>query len=432
MPNSITPIAITDHRARPRVFGIEADDRRRHLYIVGKTGSGKSVLLENMIVADLKAGHGLAVIDPHGDLAKRVLDFVPSRRINDCIYFNPQDSEHPIAFNILEKIKQEQQSLVASGLIAAFKKIWSQGPSSFWGPRLEYVLRNTLLALLETPGSTLLQVMRLLAEKQFREQIIQKIKDPVVSYFWNYEFSQYPARFLTEVVAPIQNKIGAFLSSPLIRNIIGQTRSTFSFREVMDRGNVLIVNLAKGRIGEDTSALLGALIITKLQLAAMERADTPERRRRDFYLYVDEFQSIATLSFADLLTEARKYRLNLILANQFTEQLDEQVRAAVLGNAGTIIAFRLGANDAYFVGREFEPEVGASHLMKLGRFQIALRLMIRNQTSLAFTAKTLPPRGRRQEEGNRATVIRVSRQRYAKPREAVEQRIAQEMRNKES
>jgi DNA helicase HerA-like ATPase len=399
------------------------------MYIVGKTGTGKSVLLENLLIADLRAGYGLAVIDPHGDLAERILDFVPSRRINDCIYFNPDDLDNPIAFNVLESVPSAQQSLVASGLVAAFKKIWSSGPASSWGPRLEYILRNTLLALLERPGSTLLQVMRMLNEQSFREQVISSVKDPVVRYFWDREFAQYPQRFLVEVVAPIQNKVGAFLSSPLLRNIVGQAKSSFSLREVLDQGRILIVNLAKGRIGEDISALLGALLVTKLQLAAMERVETPEDKRRDFFLYVDEFQSIATSSFADLLTEARKYHLNLILANQFTEQLDRAVRAAVLGNAGTLIAFRVGARDAYLLGRELEPEVTMAHLLKLARFQIALRLMIRNQTSPTFTARTLPPKGPEQHEGNRETIIRVSRERYARKRAAVEKSIAQEMSN---
>lgn len=397
------------------------------MYVLGKTGSGKSALLENMIISDLEQNHGLALIDPHGDLAERVLDFVPKKRINECLYFNPQDRDYPIAFNVLEGVEPEARPLVASGLLGAFKKIWSQGPSSFWGPRLEYVLRNALLTLLERPGSTLLDVMRLLADGTFRRQVTAKVTDPVVSYFWDYEFARYPDRFLAEVVSPIQNKVGAFLSSPLVRNITGQTRSSFRLREVMDRGLVLVANLAKGRIGEDTSALLGAMLVTKLQLAAMSRADIPESGRRDFYLYADEFHSIATLSFTDLLAEARKYRLSVVLANQFTEQLDQRTRDAVLGNAGTLIAFRLGAEDAEVLGREFEPEISALHLMRLGRFQIALRLMIRGLASPAFTARTLPPKEVPKGKGSKKTIIRVSRERYARKREDVEKVVAEKM-----
>jgi hypothetical protein len=417
----ITLIAKTDFRDQQQTFGIKQPDRRRHMYIIGKTGSGKTVLLENMIIQDLKRGHGLAVLDPHGGLAEKVLDFVPKRRINDCIYFNLSDLDYPIAFNVLEKVERPYQSLVASGIISVFKKIWAQ--NSFWGPRLEYVLRNTLLALLEFPESTLIGVMKMLSEARFRQMIFKKSHRPCCSSFWFYEFSKYPDRFKVEVIAPIQNKVGAFLSSPLMRNIVGQTKSSFSMRDVMDSQKILIANLSKGKIGEDNTSLLGSMLITKLQLTTLSRTDISEDNCKDFYLYVDEFHSFVTSAFADLLAEARKYRLNLILAHQFIEQLDKDTQKAVLGNAGTIIVFRLGAYDAQVIGQEFEPKFNAQDLMSLAQYQICLKLMIDGRASEVFTGITLPSCGDKEKEGHRDTILKVSRERYAKKREVVEKKI---------
>lgn len=417
--NEITFFAETNFRGIKKRFGIKKDDRRRHIYVVGKTGMGKTVLLENMAIQDIQAGHGLAIVDPHGEFAERMLDFVPKNRINDVIYFNPADLDWPIAFNAVEKVDIEHRHLVASGLIGVFQKIWADS----WGPRLEYVLRNAILALLEYPGSTLLGIMRILVDKAYRQKIIAKIKDPVVKSFWVDEFAKYPDRFMAEAIAPIQNKVGQFLSNPLIRNIVGQTKTSIDIREVMDKQKILIVNLAKGRIGEDTSALLGAMLVTRLQLAAMSRVDIPEEKRKDFYLYVDEFQNFATESFANILSEARKYRLCLCLAHQYITQMLEVVRDAVFGNVGTIISFRVGAADAEFLEKEFEPVFNMNDLVNLAKFNIYLKLMIDGLAGRAFSANTLLPFPK-PEEIYTDKIIKVSRERYAKSREVIEEKIA--------
>ncbi|TRZ80236.1 DUF87 domain-containing protein [bacterium] len=419
MIDQINLFAETNFRNQRHKFGIKTDDRRRHLYVIGKTGVGKTTLLENMAIADIREGNGMAIVDPHGEFADKMLDFIPKSRINDVIYFNPSDLEFPIALNAIEKVSPEQRHLVASGLIGVFKKIWADS----WGPRLEYLLRNTILSLLECQDSTLLGIMRMLTDKAYRKKIIEKIKDPVVKSFWVEEFAKYPDRFLAEAVSPIQNKVGQFLTSPLIRNIVGQTKSKIDIKEVMNTGKILIMNLSKGRIGEDNSALLGAMMITRLQLAAMSRIDIPEEKRRDFYLYVDEFQNFATESFANILSEARKYRLNIILAHQYITQLEEPVRDAVFGNVGTLVSFRVGAEDAEFLEKEFMPEFTASDLVNLSRFDIYLKLMIDGMASRPFSATTLPPYSK-QEKSYREKVISLSRERYASSKEEVEQRIA--------
>jgi CxxC-x17-CxxC domain-containing protein len=415
----ITLFAETNFRNQRRQFGIKVNDRRKHMYIIGKTGMGKTTLLENIAIQDIQAGRGVGIVDPHGEFAEKMLDFVPSHRINDVVYFNPADLDYPIAFNVIEKVDPEHRHLVASGLVGVFKKIWAET----WGPRLEYVLRNAILALLEYPGSTLLGIMRMLVDKAYRRKVIDKIQDPVVKSFWVEEFAKYPDRFMAEAVAPIQNKVGQFLTSPLIRNIVGQTKSAIDIREVMDKEKILIMNLSKGRIGEDTSALLGAMLITRLQLAAMSRVDIPEEERKDFYLYVDEFQNFATEAFAAILSEARKYRLDLILAHQYIAQMEETVRDAVFGNVGTIISFRVGAQDAEYLEKEFAPEFSAQDLVNLDFAQIYLKLMIDGIASRPFSATTLAPFSK-PEESHKEKIIRVSRERYATSRQEVEEKIA--------
>ena len=300
MSEEITAFAETNFRNQYRKFGIKIDDRRRHMYLVGKTGMGKSTVLENMIIDDIRSGKGVMVVDPHGDLAEKIIDYIPANRVNDVIYFNPADIEYPIAFNVVEQVEPHLRHLVASGLIGVFKKLWADS----WGPRLEYILRNAILAILDYPGSTLLAITRMLSDKNFRKKVIERIQDPVVKSFWVNEFSGYANNFASEAVSPIQNKVGQFLSSSLIRNIVGQVKSTIDLREIMDSGKILILNLSKGRIGEDNSALLGAMMITKVQLAVMSRVDILERDRQDFYLYIDEFQNFTTESFANILSEA--------------------------------------------------------------------------------------------------------------------------------
>jgi CxxC-x17-CxxC domain-containing protein len=420
MNNEITFFAKTNFRNQDRVFGIKTDDRRRHMYIIGKTGMGKTNLLENMAVQDIRNGHGVCYIDPHGDTAEKLLKSIPDHRINDVIYLNPADQNFPIAFNVMESVDPDLRHLVSSGLIGVFKKIWADS----WGPRLEYILRNAILALLEYPGSTLLGVTRILVDKKFRERVVEKVTDPVIRQFWVDEFPKWSDKVIQEVVSPIQNKVGQFLSSSLIRNIVGQTQSTFDVREAMDQQKIMILNLSKGRIGEDNSALLGAMMITKIQLAAMGRVDIPEDTRRDFYLYVDEFQNFATESFANILSEARKYRLNLILANQYVEQIDEVVRNAIFGNAGTIISFRVGATDAEFLEKEYAPVFVQNDIVNLAKFNIYLKLMIDGIAGDAFSATTLPPIYTDDTKDNEQKVIEASRAKYATNKAEVEDKIA--------
>ncbi len=417
MNGDIIHFALTNFRNQQRRFGIKRDDRRRHMYLIGKTGMGKTTVLENMMIQDVRAGHGLAVIDPHGDFVEKILDFIPSHRINDVVYINPSDVDHPVAFNVLESVNPAHRHLIASGLISVFKKMWSDS----WGPRLEYILRNAILSLIEYEGSTLLGIPRILVDKGYRRKVVEKIADPVVKAFWVTEFDAYAQQFRTEAVSPIQNKIGQFLSSSLIRNIVGQPKSSFDLRQLMDGRKILLLNLAKGRIGEDNAALLGGMMITKLQMAAMSRVDIPEQERQDFYLYVDEFQNFATESFANILSEARKYRLNLILAHQYIEQLDENVQAAVFGNVGTLVCFRVGAADAEFLAKEFAPVFDETDLVNLTKYDIYLRLMIDGVASDPFSATTLPPVAG--VTNNAEKVITVSRERYATKREIVEDKI---------
>ncbi|PIY95601.1 MAG: hypothetical protein COY66_06345 [Candidatus Kerfeldbacteria bacterium CG_4_10_14_0_8_um_filter_42_10] len=415
--DQVTYFAETNFRNRRVKFGIRDDDRRRHMYLIGKTGMGKSVCLENMIISDIVAGNGVAVVDPHGDTVEKVVKHVPANRINDVIYFNPSDTEYPIAFNILEEVNPQYKNLVAQGLTGVFKKIWADS----WGPRLEYILMNTILALLEYPGSTLLGITRMLVDKNYRRKVVTKLTDPIVKAFWLDEYANYNERFRTEAISPIQNKVGQFLSSSIIRNIVGQPKSTIDMRKIMDEKKILLLNLSKGRIGEENSALLGAMMITKIQLAAMSRVDIPEEERKDFYLYVDEFQNFSTESFANILSEARKYRLNLIVAHQYIEQLGDEVKAAVFGNVGTIVCFRVGAEDAEFLEKEFMPYFDQNDLVNLPKYNVYLKLMIDGVSSNPFSATTLPPAVG--ETGNYEKIVNVSRERYANTKESVEEKI---------
>ena len=419
MNKDIAIFAETTYRNQFKKFGIKADDRRRHMYIIGKTGMGKSTVMENMVVEDIRAGRGVALVDPHGEFAEKMIKYIPDERVDDVIYFNPSDTDYPIAFNVLEETDPQYRYLVASGLVGVFRKLWADS----WGPRLEYILRNAILAVLDTPGSTLLSIIRMLSDKNFRKGVIEHIKDPVVKSFWAKEFAGYADRFASEAVAPIQNKVGQFLSSSVIRNIVGQVRSSIDIREVMDQKKILIMNLSKGRIGEDNAELLGAMMITKIQLAAMSRVNVPEKEREDFYLYVDEFQNFATESFANILSEARKYRLNLIMGHQYIEQLDEKVRSAVFGNVGTLVVFRVGATDAEELVKEFTPVFTEENLVNLPKYNFCLKLMIDGVSSNPFSARGLPPIPEIEQTGNEEKVIDNSRKIYASRREDVEVKI---------
>jgi len=422
--NDILILGETNFRNRKRQFGIKTDDRRRHCYVIGKTGVGKTTLLENMIIQDIQAGRGAAIVDPHGDPAESIMDYIPNNRVNDVVFFDPSDTEFPIAFNVLETVDpshprfDQEKSLVSSGLIGVFKKIWADS----WGPRLEYILRNTILALLDSPGNTLLGIPRIYVDKKFRKDIVDNIKDPVVRSFWVDEFANYNEKFRAEAIAPIQNKVGQFLSSSIIRNVVGQPKSTIDLQDIMDNRKVLVMNLSKGKIGEDNAALLGAMMITKIQLTAMARARIPEEDRSDFYLYVDEFQNFATESFAAILSEARKYRLNLTIAHQYINQMEEEVRDAVFGNLGTIITFRVGAFDAEFMEPEFLPTFTQTDMVNLPNRSAYIRLMIDGISSKPFSMGTIAP-GACPRYDNREKVLRVSRERFGRPKAAVEEKI---------
>jgi hypothetical protein len=419
----VTLIGKTNFRLQRDEYGILPDDRRRHVYIIGKTGMGKSTLLENMIYSDIMAGKGVAVIDPHGDLAEAVMQFVPKHRTNDVILFDPADREFPVAFNLLEGKNPEQRGLVASGLIGVIKKLNIDS----WGPRLEHFLRNTVLALVEAPDTTMLGITRMLVDKEYRHKILHYVEDPMVRSFWETEFNALAPQKLAEAIGPIQNKVGQFLSTPVIRNIVGQPKSTLDIRFAMDTGKIVIVNLSKGKLGEDNSAMLGSLLITKFQLDAMSRADIPQEQRKDFYLYVDEFQNFATDSFATILSEARKYKLNLTMANQYIAQMSEEVCAAVFGNVGSLISFQVGIDDAKVLSEQFDEErILPVSLASLPKYKVYNRIMIDGVTSEVFSGDTLLPPKIVSEDSpaERMTKIRnFSRQRYAKPRSVVEDKI---------
>ncbi len=416
--SDINIFAQTDFRNSNKRFGIKIDDRRRHMYIIGKTGMGKSTLIENMVVNDILAGHGIALIDPHGDMAEKVLDFVPPERVKDVVYFNPADLEHPLGFNILESVSADHRHLVAAGLMGVFKKIWPD----VWSARMEYILNNTILALLECNNTTLLAINRLLADAKYRKSVVARVTDPVTRAFWVNEFERYDEKYRRESVAAIQNKIGQFMSASIVRNIVAQRTSTFNVRYLMDNKKIFIVNLSKGRIGEDASRLLGGMLITKIQLSAMERVDiAEEKNRQDFFLYVDEFQNFATESFAGILSEARKYRLSLVMAHQYVKQLDEKVADAVFGNVGSIISFRIGADDAEMLEKEFSPIFLIEDIVNLPKFHVYLKLMIDGMASQPFSAAALGPIDAR--TGSTAAVVAESRAAYGVSRAEVEERI---------
>lgn len=420
-PNQITFFATTNSRGTSVPFGIKRRDRQRHMYVIGKTGMGKSTLLENMAIQDIRNGEGMAFIDPHGSTADRILEYVPAHRMRDVVYFAPFDMDYPVAFNVMEDVGYDKRHLVVSGLLSAFRKIWVDA----WSARMEYILSNTLLALLEYEGSTLLDVNRMLINKAFRKKVVENVKDPIVKSFWVDEFANYTDRYTQDATPAIQNKVGQFTSNPLIRNIVGQPKSSFDIRKLMDEKKILIINLSKGRVGEVNATLLGSMLVTKIYLAAMSRADVPLEtmaKLPDFYFYVDEFQNFANESFSDILSEARKYKLNLIIAHQYVEQMEEEVRDAVFGNVGTTIAFRVGPFDAETLETIFNPQFTATDLVNLGFAQIYLTLMIDGVGSPPFSATTLPPFDLPPERFVEQVLL-YSRQNFGKPREQVEKVI---------
>ncbi len=400
--------AKTEFKNKEQIFGIKNEDRRKHVYIIGKTGVGKSTLIANMAIDDIRKGRGVGVIDPHGDLSEILLDYIPKRRINDVVYLEPFDSEQPFSLNVLEVKNKQQKDLVASGIVSIFYKLYRDS----WGPRLEYILRNVILTLLESPNTTLVDVLTILNNKEYRKKVVAQLKDPVLKNFWNKEFAQMPDRLRAEAISPIQNKVGQFVTSKMIRNIIGKTKSTIDLEKIINEGKILILNLSQGKLGEDNTALLGAMIITQIQLAAMNRSFIKEEERRDFFLFVDEFQNFATSSFIKILSEARKYRLSLTLANQYIEQLDEPIQKAIFGNVGTLISFVVGSRDAYILSKEFGEIYKENDLVSLGRYEIVIKLSINGMTSQPFPAKTLPLPTVKNE--NREKIIRLSKEKYGR------------------
>jgi hypothetical protein len=402
--------AQTTYKNQPVKYGLKREDRRRHMYIIGKTGTGKSTLLANMAINDLKNNEGLCVIDPHGDLIETLLNYIPAHRINDVIYFDPADPERTVQINLFEGENLVHRELIASGIISIFHKLYEYS----WGPRLEYILRNALLTLLKSDGARLSDILELLTNRKFRDRYVEKLDDPILRSFWVDEFNKMQDRLRTESIAPILNKVGQFVSSPLIRNVVNAQKSSFSIEEIMDEGKILLVNLSQGKLGEDNATLLGAMMITKIQLAAMGRVHSSEASRRDFFLYVDEFQNFATEAFIKILSEARKYRLNLTLANQYIAQIPEDVQKAIFGNCGSVGSFVMGADDAALFAKEYGEHYTPEELVSLERYQIINKLSIDNLVSLPFPAFTLALA--KSSNLNREKVIRVSRERYSKKR----------------
>jgi len=401
----------------PQPFGIAAVDERQHIYIIGKTGSGKTTLLRNLILQHIALGHGVGIIDPHGDLAEELLNHIPPKRADHLVYFKPGDTEFPIGMNVIGSVKPDERHLVASGIVSAFKAIWRDS----WGPRLEYILYNAVSALLDCRNATLLGVNRMLMNETFLTKVIRQIKDPFIRAFWAEEYAGYDERFKREAIAPIQNKIGQFLLNPVVRNILGQVRKKVDIPFVMDNGRLFIANLSKGQLGPDKANLLGSLLVTQFQLGAMARSSKPEAERRDFYLFIDEFQNFQTDAFASILAEARKYRLCLSLSHQYIDQLPEPIRQAVFGNVGTLVAFRIGYTDAEMLTKEFGKTIPATSLADLERYEAVVKLLVEGTNQEPFRAKMLPPLENR--VGRRDKLIALSRQRFAMPRKKIEAKL---------
>lgn len=392
-------------------------DRRHHLYVVGKSGTGKTTLLRNLILQEIEAGHGVGIIDPHGDLAADLLDHIPRRRVEDVVYFDPSDEEHCVGFNLLSRVPPERRHLVASGIVAAFKGIFPE----FFGPRMEYIFYAAVAALLDCENVSLLGLQRMLTDERYRAWVVKQVKDPVVRNFWEHEFELHDRRTKAEMVSPILNKVGPMLMSPQLRNIVGQVKSRIDARFMMDRGRIFIANLAKGKLGEDKTNLLGSFLVTQFQLAAMSRADVPETERRDFGLYVDEFHSFVSDSFAAILSEARKYRLALTLSHQYLDQLKPEILSAVIGNVGSMVVFRIGHTDAKILEQAMGETYPAKQLSSLDNGEVCAKVLSGGRDGEPFMATTLPPTGTR--HGRRDAIIRRSREKHAIPRKIIEKRI---------
>ncbi|MFQ5493350.1 MAG: type IV secretory system conjugative DNA transfer family protein [Candidatus Dojkabacteria bacterium] len=415
----VSPFALTDYRNQHIPFGLKDVDRRRHAYILGKTGSGKSNLLKVMIVNDIHEGKGLAVIDPHGDTVDDVMRNIPEERMQDVVYLEPSDMDFPIGLNMLDLKESESMELLSDGIVSVFKKFFGNS----WGPRLQYILTNVILTLLHAQNVSLLAVQKMLVDTNYRKFILKQVKDPFLHQFWNQEYAEMSRnpRLLTEAIAPIQNKVGRFLNSPLVRNMVGQVKSNIDLEDVMNSGKILLVNLSQGKIGEENSSLLGGMIVTRLYTNAMQRAKIPEDQRRDFYLYVDEFQNFATDTFVKILSEARKYALNLVVTHQYIDQISPELQTAIFGNVGTLMNFVVGQQDAFKLQKEYSPYLEADDLVNLDRFKLSMKMMIDGAQSRPFTAQTF--KAEFQEYGLSEMIKEVSRGKYATEREIVEQKL---------
>jgi hypothetical protein len=400
-----------------KAFGISRADRRQHLYAIGKTGTGKTTLLRNLICQDIESGHGVGVIDPHGDLAEELLDCIPSWRTDDLLYFNPADSSFPVGFNLVGSSADGRKHLDSSALVGAFKHIWRDS----WGPRLEYILYASVAALMECDNVSLLGVPRMLTDERYRSWVLRQVRDPVVQSFWTNEFARFDKRLMAEAIAPIQNKVGQLLMAAPLRNVFGQVKSKVNPRFIMDNERIFIANLSKGRLGEDKSNLLGSLLVSKFQTAAMERADVPEENRKDFYLFIDEFPNFSTDSFAGILSEARKYRLNLILSHQYIEQMEKNVKEAVFGNVGSLISFRVGTSDASVLANEFGSEYSPAHFTDLSNHEIRVKLLHHGEQGDPFLGKTVAPSAFSHKHS--ANLVKRSRERFGTRRDLVEAKI---------
>lgn len=411
--SQITFFAKTEFRNKDSIFGIkEGEDRRRHTYIIGKSGTGKTTLIANMAIDDIRKGRGVAVIDPHGDLCNTILDYVPSNRINDVCYFNPADPEYVYPLNVLESQNESQKELIASGVLSIFKKLYG---NVSWGPRLEHILRNAVLTLVNTPGSDLTHIVEILTNKNYREKAVSQLTNQTLKNFWLNEFNRMDPKFQNEAVSPILNKVGQFIASTNIRNTVAHAKSKINIQEIMDNKKILIADLSTGRLGEDNSALLGAMIITQIQLSAMNRVFQSVDQRSDFYLYVDEFQNFATEAFIKILSEARKFHLNLIVANQYMAQLDKTIQDAILGNVGSLISFVVGNQDAFILAKEFGTAFPPEDLVKIGKYQVICKLSIDSETTQPFYATTLPPLSCKNQQ--RDKLIRTSQMHWGKKKE---------------
>lgn len=410
----------TNFRGIETEFSIRRDDRRRHLYVVGKSGSGKSKLLETFIINDIVKNKGVCVMDPHGDLIQDIIQYIPQNKINDVIYFNVADFEWPIAFNPLENVALDMKQQVTQGLIEVFEKFFGGD----WSPKIEHVFRYTTLAMLDYPDSTIVGMMKMLTNRKFRQKVIPEIKDSVVKHFWANEFSSWSEKFDNEAILPLVNKLGQFLSNYLIRNIVAQPKNKFSFDDIMNNQKVLLIELSKGRLGEENAALLGAMMITKVYQTAMARAKLPEAQRKDFYLYIDEFQNFATETFENILSESRKYRLLLTLSHQYLAQVPPRIKGTVFGNIGSIISMRVGADDGAYLANEFTPIFSTEDFINLGVREMLIKMSIEGKTTQPFSAITadVPPPP---EPNSAQAIIENCRKRYAIDLKEIDKLMAQ-------